>query len=738
MAAGAPGRRLRSGRPARGDGGRGAPRRARRRAAGGGARPAPRRSRRSASGCAPRAWRGPPSSRGSARRARRSRSTGRRRHERARPGSTRADRAERGAQGRWSRRRGSPPSSLVIVAARVLGPVEFGKFTFGYALATMLGVALEFGVTPVLTRAVARDPAATAEPVGGGGDPEARAPGPGGAGLPGPAAPRAPPVGHDGGGVAPRPGASRSRRSWRTGWPSSPASSGSSRSCGCASWRRACSSSRASRRSRWAGGLLGVAFAFVLAAAVSLGLTTRLIHRRLARLDGWWNAAGARALARELAPVAQALFLASPPRAWRRWSWRCSPATWPPGTSARPSASTTSCRSCPSRWSRPSTRSWRGRRPAHAALPRADHPGVRGAPPGRLAHRTRCWRRGRAPGSSPWIYGPGYAARGADPGARSAPPAAAASCSTSCGVVFLALDRPRPAARGGGARLHDQRAPDAGPGRGRRGGGRRPCACSSWSCGPGRESRGASAAWRSGRSAGAAKSLGAAAAGRAGREPPAGGAGRASWARSAPTWWRSSCCGRCRGPSAGVSCGAPSGAPARRRPGGAVVHVVLDARYIARRQSGVGAYAQRLIGGLATIDQRNRYTCLVAADGPGLPVAQANVAAWPTRVSFEDHLRGDLWLLAYLPLRLRAAPHRRLSRAGRLPAAREARLPDRGDDPRPGLLPLPRDRAQEVQPLHAPHDAAGRRGRRTASSPCRRRPRPIWSGRSACRPPRSS
>ena len=84
------------------------------------------------------------------------------------------------------------------------------------------------------------------------------------------------------------------------------------------------------------------------------------------------------------------------------------------------------------------------------------------------------------------------------------------------------------------------------------------------------------------------------------------------------------------------------------------MHVVLDARYIARRQSGVGAYAQRLIAGLARIDRENHYTCLVAADGPGLPVEQANVAAWTTRVSFEDHLRGDLWLLGYLPLRLRA------------------------------------------------------------------------------------
>jgi glycosyltransferase involved in cell wall biosynthesis len=83
------------------------------------------------------------------------------------------------------------------------------------------------------------------------------------------------------------------------------------------------------------------------------------------------------------------------------------------------------------------------------------------------------------------------------------------------------------------------------------------------------------------------------------------------------------------------------------------VHVVIDARYIAQRQSGVGSYAQRLIGGLAAIDQQNHYTCLIAADGPGLPVVQPNVAASPTRVSFEDHLRGDLWLLTYLPLRLR-------------------------------------------------------------------------------------
>ena len=57
---------------------------------------------------------------------------------------------------------------LVIVTARVLGPAEFGKFTFAYALATLLGIALDFGISAVLTRAVARDPGATAERWGDG------------------------------------------------------------------------------------------------------------------------------------------------------------------------------------------------------------------------------------------------------------------------------------------------------------------------------------------------------------------------------------------------------------------------------------------------------------------------------------------------------------------------------------------------------------------------------------------
>jgi glycosyltransferase involved in cell wall biosynthesis len=85
------------------------------------------------------------------------------------------------------------------------------------------------------------------------------------------------------------------------------------------------------------------------------------------------------------------------------------------------------------------------------------------------------------------------------------------------------------------------------------------------------------------------------------------------------------------------------------------VHVVIDARYISRRQSGVGHYTQRLVGGLAAIDERNRYTCLVERDGPGLPVPTRNGGqwdCWPTRVSFENHWLGDAWLLGYLPFRL--------------------------------------------------------------------------------------
>ena len=84
------------------------------------------------------------------------------------------------------------------------------------------------------------------------------------------------------------------------------------------------------------------------------------------------------------------------------------------------------------------------------------------------------------------------------------------------------------------------------------------------------------------------------------------------------------------------------------------MHVVLDARYLSRHQSGVGYYTQRLVGALAAIDRVNRYTCVVIRGGPSLEVSQPNVGWWPTRVSFENHWVGDPWLLGYLPLRLAA------------------------------------------------------------------------------------
>ncbi len=197
---------------------------------------------------------------------------------------------------------------LVIAMARVLGPADFGKFTFAYALATLLGVALEFGVSPVLTRGVARDPGATAAQWASAASLKL-----GLLGLAGPIFLALPLL---------------SRRPWDTTaavWLlglaialQSFVENGVSVFTGV---QRLDHELRVRLVEKsvlvvagfaalgLGAGLYGVVLAFVLAAAVSLGLTTGLIHRRLARLDGWWNVPGAWALARELAPVAQALLL---------------------------------------------------------------------------------------------------------------------------------------------------------------------------------------------------------------------------------------------------------------------------------------------------------------------------------------------------------------------------------------------------------------------------------------------
>ena len=53
--------------------------------------------------------------------------------------------------------------AFLVLAARALGPESFGKFTFAYALATLLGAALDLGMHSLLVRSVARAPAETAD-----------------------------------------------------------------------------------------------------------------------------------------------------------------------------------------------------------------------------------------------------------------------------------------------------------------------------------------------------------------------------------------------------------------------------------------------------------------------------------------------------------------------------------------------------------------------------------------------
>lgn len=84
------------------------------------------------------------------------------------------------------------------------------------------------------------------------------------------------------------------------------------------------------------------------------------------------------------------------------------------------------------------------------------------------------------------------------------------------------------------------------------------------------------------------------------------------------------------------------------------MHVVVDARYISRLQSGIGLYTQHLLRALAAIDPETRYTYLTVRDGPDAGIRQPNFAPWVTRISFENHLVGDLWQSSYLPLRLAA------------------------------------------------------------------------------------
>jgi O-antigen/teichoic acid export membrane protein len=52
--------------------------------------------------------------------------------------------------------------AFLVLAARALGPVEFGRLTFAYALAVLLAAVLDLGMHPVLIRSMVREPGATA------------------------------------------------------------------------------------------------------------------------------------------------------------------------------------------------------------------------------------------------------------------------------------------------------------------------------------------------------------------------------------------------------------------------------------------------------------------------------------------------------------------------------------------------------------------------------------------------
>jgi O-antigen/teichoic acid export membrane protein len=197
---------------------------------------------------------------------------------------------------------------LMIVTARVIGPAEFGKFTFAYALATLLAIILDFGTSPVLTRAVARDPGALAERWGAATTLKLVL-----LGLVGPVYIAVPLVTH---------------RSWDTTvavWLLGLALTLQAFIENAVAVFTAVHRLEQEFQARvlekvvvvvvgfaalgLGAGLLGVAVAFVLAAAVAFAFATGRIHQRLAPLHQWWRPADARQLARELAPIAQAQFL---------------------------------------------------------------------------------------------------------------------------------------------------------------------------------------------------------------------------------------------------------------------------------------------------------------------------------------------------------------------------------------------------------------------------------------------
>jgi O-antigen/teichoic acid export membrane protein len=198
--------------------------------------------------------------------------------------------------------------ALVIATARTAGPVEFGKFTFAYALAAILGVAVDFGIPVVLTRQVARAPHQTAERWA-----DAAALKLGLLALAGPVY-LAVPLG------AGRPW-DVTVMVWLLGLAIGLQAFIENAVAVCTGFQRlehevvvrvvekGVLGGVGFMALALGGGVLAVAGAFVVAAAVSLAVALGLVHRRLAPLRAPWRARAARRLAGELAPVAQAQLL---------------------------------------------------------------------------------------------------------------------------------------------------------------------------------------------------------------------------------------------------------------------------------------------------------------------------------------------------------------------------------------------------------------------------------------------
>jgi O-antigen/teichoic acid export membrane protein len=199
--------------------------------------------------------------------------------------------------------------SFVVVAARVIGPEEFGKFTFAYALATLLGAALDLGMHSILVRGIARaradTPAYWAAAVTLKLVLLAAA---GAVFLLLPLATRRP--------------FDTTAAAWLLGTAIALQSFIELAVCVFTGFERLefelgtrvvekiVLVSVGIAGLALGGRLLAVSGAFTVAAAVSLTLAVALVHRRFARLRWRWDAAGASALGRALGPVAAAFLLA--------------------------------------------------------------------------------------------------------------------------------------------------------------------------------------------------------------------------------------------------------------------------------------------------------------------------------------------------------------------------------------------------------------------------------------------